>query len=113
MQLKGLLVNTMKLNGMKALVACLLTLNSYAGEVVSRDMYCADTKVIVKELREKYKEMPVVSGKADDEAQSLMTIWMNPVEETWTIVATNKDYSCIIGVGQQLKVIDYGKKKMI
>ena len=86
---------------------------SNAGEVVTRDMFCADTKIIVKDLREKYKEIPVVVGKADDEAQSVMTIWMNPVEETWTIVATNKDYSCIIGVGQELKVIDYRKKKMI
>lgn len=84
-----------------------------AGELVSRDMFCADTKVIVKELREKFKEVPVVTGKADDEAQSIMTIWLNPVDETWTIVATNKDYSCIIGVGQKLKVIDYAKGKMI
>jgi hypothetical protein len=103
----------MKLNGMKALLASCLTLNVYAGEVITRDMFCADTKLIVKDLREKYKEIPVITGKADDEAQSLMTIWMNPVEETWTIVATNKDYSCIIGVGQKLKVIDYSKKKMI
>ena len=76
-------------------------------------MFCADTKVIVKQLREKYKEIPVVSGKADDEAKSIMTIWMNPVDETWTILATNKDYSCIVGVGQELKVIDYARKKMI
>jgi len=103
----------MKLNGMRAILALCLTLNAFAGEVVTRDMYCADTKLIVKDLRDKYKEMPVVTGKVDDEAKSLMTIWMNPVEETWTIVATNKDYSCIIGVGQQLKVIDYAKKKMI
>ena len=91
----------------------LFAITCNAGEVVTRDMFCADTKLIVKDLREKYKEMPVITGKADDEAQSLMTIWMNPVDETWTIVATNKDYSCIIGVGQQLKVIDYAKKKMI
>lgn len=84
-----------------------------AGEVVNRDMYCADTKVIVKELKEKYKEIPVITGLADDEAKSLMTIWINPVDETWTIIATNKDYSCVIGVGKDLKVIDYSRKKMI
>lgn len=98
---------------MRVILVYLLALNAFAGEVVTRDMYCADTKLIVKDLRDKYKEMPVITGKTDDEAQSLMTIWMNPVDETWTIVATNKDYSCIIGVGQQLKVIDYAKKKMI
>lgn len=103
----------MKLIGMRVLLVSCLTLNAFAGEVITRDMFCADTKIIVKDLKEKYKEIPVITGKADDEAQSLMTIWMNPVEETWTIVATNKDYSCIIGVGQKLKVIDYSKKKMI
>jgi len=103
----------MKINCMRVILVYLLALNAFAGEVVTRDMYCADTKLIVKDLRDKYKEMPVITGKTDDEAQSLMTIWMNPVDETWTIVATNKDYSCIIGVGQQLKVIDYAKKKMI
>lgn len=91
----------------------LVALASNAGEVVQRDMYCDDTKVIVKDLRDKYKEIPVATGKADDEAKSLMTLWMNPVEETWTIVATSREYSCIIGVGKQLKVIDYSKKKMI
>lgn len=104
----------MKQIGTTALLALCLTLNTaFAGEVVQRDMFCADTKLIVKDLREKYNEIPVVTGKVDDEAQSIMTIWMNPVEETWTIVATNKDYSCIIGVGQKLKVIDYAKKKMV
>lgn len=104
----------MKLTKQLAIVlTSLITFNANAGEVISRDMFCADTKLIVKDLRDKYNEIPVVTGKVDDEAQSLMTIWMNPVEETWTIVATNKDYSCIIGVGQKLKVIDYSKKKMV
>lgn len=104
----------MKLTKQLAIVlTSLITINAYAGEVISRDMLCADTKLIVKDLRDKYNEIPVVTGKVDDEAKSLMTIWMNPVEETWTIVATNKDYSCIIGVGQKLKVIDYSKKKMV
>ena len=96
------------------LIFTALTLShGIAGEIISRDMYCDDTKVIVKELREKYKEVPVIMGKTDDEAQSVMTMWMNPINETWTIVASHKDYSCIIGVGQQLKVIDYRKQKVI
>jgi len=95
------------------ITALVISINAKSGEVVSRDMYCADTKLIVKDLREKYKEIPVITGKTDDEARSLMTIWLNPVDETWTIVATNKDYSCIIGVGKDLKVIEYAKRKTI
>ena len=97
----------MKLHG---LLIGLVTLASNAGELVPRDMLCDDTKVIVQSLREKYKEMPVVTGKVDDEAGSLLTIWMNPINNTWTILATSKDYSCVIGVGQDLKVVNYNKK---
>lgn len=86
---------------------------SLAGELIQRDMYCDDTKTITKELRDKYNEIPVVIGKVDDVAGSLMTIWMNPSNETWTIVATKGDFSCIVGSGEKLTVIDYKRKKNI
>lgn len=82
-----------------------------AGELILRDMYCDDTKTIAVELRDKYNEIPVVSGKASDMAGSTMTIWMNPASDSWTIVSTKDDFSCIIGVGEKLKVINYNKKK--
>jgi hypothetical protein len=90
-----------------------MILTSNAGELVSRDMLCDETKVLVKSLREKYQEMPVITGKVDDEAGSILTVWMNLTNESWTILATNKDYSCVIGVGQKLKVIEYNKKGTI
>lgn len=85
---------------------------SIAGELILRDMYCDDTKFIATELRDKYKEVPVISGKPNDIAGSTMTIWMNPITESWTIVTTKEDYSCIIGVGEKLKVINYERKKI-
>lgn len=97
----------MKIVGL--LIGC-IALASNAGELVTRDMLCDETKILVKSLREKYQEMPIISGKTEDEAGSIMTLWMNPSNETWTILATNKDYSCVIGVGNKLKVIDYIKK---
>lgn len=84
-----------------------------AGEFIPREMFCDDTKIITKELRDKYKEIPVVVGKTDDVAGSLMTLWTNPATESWTIVATSGDYSCIIGTGEKLTVIDYKKRKNI
>lgn len=86
-------------------------LTSTAGEVETREMYCDETKTIAKSLKDTHKEMPVITGEASDEAGSLMTIWMNPESESWTILATNGDYSCVIGVGTKLKVIPYTKKK--
>jgi len=86
---------------------------SIAGEVVQRDMYCDDTKTIAKELRDKYNEIPVIMGKTSDEAGSVMTIWTNPSAETWTIVASNNDYSCVVGSGDKFTIIDYKRKKNI
>ena len=85
----------------------------FAGELATREMYCDDTKTITKDLRDKYNEIPVVIGKVDDVAGSLMTLWTNPNNESWTIVATKDDYSCIIGSGTKLTVIDYKRKKNI
>ncbi len=84
-----------------------------AGEVVSRDMYCDETTVINKILREKYQEIPVLIGKAGDLAESIMTLWTNSITESWTIVSTKEDFSCIVGVGEKLTVIDYKRKKNI
>lgn len=84
-----------------------------AGEFIPREMFCDDTKTITQELKDKYNEIPVVIGKTDDIAGSLMTLWTNPVSESWTIVATSGDYSCIIGTGEKLTVIDYKKRKNI
>lgn len=95
------------------LLTLLYATTSISGELISRDMYCDDTKTITQELRDKYKEIPVVAGKADDVAGSLMSLWTNPLNDTWTIVATKDDYSCIVGAGDKLKVIDYKRKKSV
>ncbi len=84
-----------------------------AGEVVTREMYCDETNKINNILRDKYQEIPVLIGKTSDLAESIMTLWTNPVDNTWTIVSTKNDYSCIIGVGEKLTVIDYKRKKNI
>ena len=88
----------------------LIALTSNASETVQREMLCDDTKIIVKTLKETYQEMPVITGRVDDEAKSILTIWTNPSTDTWTIVATKDDFSCIIGTGEKLKVINYSKK---
>jgi hypothetical protein len=90
------------------LLGC-LSLASNASETVQREMLCDNTTVIVKTLKETYHEIPVITGRVDDEVKSILTIWTNPSTDTWTIVATHKDYSCIIGTGEKLKVINYTK----
>lgn len=95
------------------MITALLAFSATAGEVEIRDMYCDTTKNIFETLKDKYQEIPVISGKAEDEAGSIMTIWTNPTNDSWTIVATKDDTSCIIGVGNKLKVIPYKKHKSV
>lgn len=94
------------------LIGCFVN-TSIAGEIIQRDMYCDDTAIITQELRDKYKEIPVIVGKTADVAESVMTFWTNPTENTWTILATNKDFSCVVGTGNKLTIIDYKRKKNI
>ena len=66
-----------------------------------------NTKELFKSLGEKYKELPLLTGKATDEAKSTLSVWMNPIDKNWTIVATKNDLSCIVGIGTDIKLINY------
>jgi len=76
-------------------------------------LLCYDTKEIFKSLREKFKELPILTGKADDDAQSTVSIWMHPTDMNWTIIATKKDISCVIGVGTDMVLLKYKTGKSI
>lgn len=78
---------------------------SNASEILKFDAYCDSTDTIVKNLKETYKETPIIIGKASDEAKSVVTLWTNPTTKSWTILATKSKISCIIGVGDDLTVI--------
>ena len=90
----------------------LLASNAYSQnveEAVTVDLPCYETKEIFKSLREKFKEMPMLTGKANDDAGSTVSIWINPIDNNWTIVATKKDLTCVIGIGTAMKVVPYRK----
>ena len=80
--------------------------------MVPNEMFCDDTTAITTALKTEYNEVPIIYGVADDDVNSIMTIWVNPHEESWTIVATKNNTSCVIGFGQKLKVINFGRKKV-
>ena len=86
----------------------LLASNSYSQEIkdtVKTELPCYNTQELFKSLRENHKELPLLTGKTDDEANSTMSIWLNPFENDWTIVATKKDLSCVVGTGTDMKII--------
>ena len=74
---------------------------------ISAELPCYSTTELFKNLREKYKELPILSGQASDEAKSTISVWMNSTDKKWTIIATKKELSCIIGVGTDIKLFNY------
>ena len=74
-------------------------------EIVNIELPCYNTKVLFNTLKKNYKESPILIGKADDVAKSTMTLWVNPIDDNWTIVATKGDLSCVVGTGTHFKVM--------
>ena len=86
----------------------LLASNTYSQKLeqtVKTELPCYNTQELFKSLREKFKELPLLTGKTDDDANSTMSVWLNPIENDWTIVATKKDLSCVVGSGTDMKII--------
>ena len=100
----------MKLTYLLVIISLVISTNSHSQPVeesISIDLPCYNTQEIFKSLREKYKEFPVMSGKASDEANSVVSIWMNPIDNNWTIVATKNNLSCVVGMGTDIKILNY------
>lgn len=76
---------------------------------VKTELPCYNTQELFKSLREKYKELPLLTGKADDDAGSTMSVWMNATDKDWTIVATKDELSCVVGTGTDMKLIPIRK----
>lgn len=71
---------------------------------------CHDTKEIINVLRKQYKEFPFSLGKANDDAESIMSLWVNPTSKSWTILATKNDITCVIGTGENFELVPYKDK---
>ena len=102
----------MKLTYLLIITLLLLPIKSYSQQIeesITADMPCYNTKEIFKSLREKYKELPFMTGQVADEASSIVSIWLNPVDNNWTILATKKDLTCVVGMGTDMKIIPHKK----
>ena len=102
----------MKLTYLLIITLLLLPIKSYSQQIeesITADMPCYNTTEIFKSLREKYKELPFMTGQVADEASSIVSIWLNPVDNNWTILATKKDLTCVVGMGTDMKIIPHKK----
>ena len=82
-------------------------------EVVTTEITCYDTDELINILREQYKEYPIAMGITNDRANSTMSIWVNPREKSWTILATKQQISCVIGTGIEFDFVPYKKEKQL
>jgi hypothetical protein len=106
----------MKIKYLLLVISLAITNISYSQEIVEAikiDLPCYNTTQLFKSLREKYKELPIVTGTASDEAESTVSIWMDPIEKNWTIVTTKKELSCIVGLGTDIKLLSYKRGNSI
>lgn len=81
-----------------------------ATDELSTQFYCYDTEKLFTELRSEYLETPFLMGETSDVAGSTMSLWMSKNGQTWTIVATKKDLSCVVGAGKNLRLVRHGKR---
>jgi len=75
-------------------------------ETITYKALCDDTNKLVNKIRE-HKETPIIIGKAFDQANSTMTLWINNKTKSWTLLATKNNMSCILGVGDNINVLPY------
>ena len=95
-----------------AVLIGLLASNTYSQKLettVKTELPCYNTKELFKSLRENFKEFPIITGQTDDEASSTMSVWLNPIDNDWTIIATKKDLSCVVGTGTDMKLVPHKK----
>lgn len=77
------------------------------GFEIETKLYCDATKTIVDSLKKEFKEMPFAFGNTSDQAKTVMSLWVNPVSKSWTILATKDDLTCVVGVGNNFELVPY------
>jgi hypothetical protein len=104
------IVNTLKENTMKKLIASVLLLPvlvlAQEPVVVEKPIICAKTAEVLNGLRDQYKELPIWVGEDDKSRYSLFV----SKEGSWTLLQFNKEIACILGVGEKSREIFQGPK---
>ena len=80
-------------------------MNANAAEVRAFRVTCDKTEVIIAQLKEKHKEMPILAGKSLNSVRSTISVWGNPGTETFTILDSHGDTSCVIAVGTDVTIL--------
>lgn len=79
--------------------------NSFAEEYRTFRVVCDKTETIMSSLKEKYNEVPIIAGKRLNSVKSTISVWGNPETNTFTILDTHGDTSCVLAVGTDITVL--------
>lgn len=63
---------------------------------VDKPVLCASTELVIPEIYNKYKEVPIWGSKLKD---SKIALLVNTETETWTIVQWSGEAACVIETG--------------
>ena len=75
---------------------------------INKKVVCDDTKTLLDTLLNEYKESPVWAGTDDKSRYSLL---INQETGTWTMIQFDKDITCVLGIGEESRAINFGKSK--
>ena len=98
----------------KLLLILAFCTNSYAETFTTPlEAVCDDTQIVTKRLFNSFGEVPIIRGLTSDVSGTIMTMWINPKENSWTILATKDKITCVIGYGKDFKLLEYKTKSNV
>jgi hypothetical protein len=71
----------------------------------SAEEYRKFQEKIIASLKEKYNEVPIIAGKRLSSSKSTISVWGNPATETFTVLDTYGDMTCVLAVGTDITVL--------
>jgi hypothetical protein len=91
----------------QVVVAFLLSLTGSIANAQFRYDYpivCDSTQKIIESLTINFKETVVWTGKHIED-NSVYSLWINEKTGSWTLLKKNPEVACILGVGEEAKVM--------
>lgn len=70
----------------------------------NKPMICDDTRSIMKSLAEVYLEKPIWTAPHPND-NTRFSLFVNTLTGSWTLVQMNREIACILGVGEEYKIL--------
>ena len=96
-------------------ILLMVTSSAHAEKVFEAPLtfQCTDNYLALQEriASSKYKETLKWGGYSED-SKSMFLVYTNEETNTWTLIQTNGELACIMGVGEQSKFIESKKDSL-